>query len=314
MHSVYLLTMTVRPRKSPPPPLTIIGLGPVGKALACAFTRAGSAGLTLIGRGRPGEQTLARALKARYLPDLSRLVQDNGFIVICVKDSQILSISRQLARLKMRWNRLTILHTSGVLGSEVLKPLASKGASVAAWHPYMTFPKLSVRRAGSGEPPVRRAGSQALPESGAGLFAGVTFGVSGDPQAVQAASRLSRALGGRPLRLREEDRILYHLSAVLSCGFVAADLLLAVRVLKSIGLSEKRALETVLPIASQTLQNVAELGPQRALTGPAVRGDTATIRKHLRALRKLDPELARVYATVSRHLLKRKTHTQEGVG
>jgi len=80
---------------------------------------------------------------------------------------------------------------------------------------------------------------------------------------------------------------------------------MAVRVLKKIGLSEKRALETVLPIASQTLRNVAELGPRRALTGPAVRGDQATIRKHLRALRKLDPELARVYATLSRHLLKR---------
>ncbi|MCX6601908.1 MAG: DUF2520 domain-containing protein [bacterium] len=287
--------MTVRPRKSPPPPLTIIGLGPVGKALACAFTRAGSAGLTLIGRGRPGEQTLARALKARYLPDLSRLIQNNGFIIICVKDSQIAYVSRQLAQLRIGWNRLTILHTSGVLGGDVLKALASKGAAVAAWHPYMTFPKLSVRR----------AGSPTLPESGGGLFAGVTFGISGEMRAVQAASRLSRALGGRPLRLREEDRILYHLSAVLSCGFVAADLLLAVRVLKSIGLSEKRALETVLPIASQTLQNVAELGPQRALTGPAVRGDLATIRKHLRALKKSDPHLARVYAAVSRHLLKR---------
>jgi predicted short-subunit dehydrogenase-like oxidoreductase (DUF2520 family) len=158
----------------------------------------------------------------------------------------------------------------------------------------MTFPKLSVRR----------AGSATLPESGAGLFWGVTFGVSGDPRAVRAANRLTRALGGRPLRLREEDRILYHLSAVLACGFVAADLLLAVRVLKRIGVSEKRALEAVLPIASQTLKNIAELGSARALTGPAIRGDATTIKKHLRALRKLDPELARVYASVSRHLLK----------
>jgi predicted short-subunit dehydrogenase-like oxidoreductase (DUF2520 family) len=287
--TVYLLTMPARPRKSPLPPVTIIGLGGTGQALARAFARAGSAGLTLIGRGRPGERALSRALKARYLPDLTRLIQDHGFIIICVKDSQIARVARQLARLGIGWNRLTILHTSGVLGSEVLKPLAVKGASVAAWHPYMTFPK-------GGKPDG---------------FAGVTFGVSGDPLAVRAANRLTRALGGRPLRLREEDRVLYHLSAVLSCGFVAADLQMAVRVLKSIGLSEKRALETVLPIASQTLRNVAKLGPQRALTGPAVRGDLATIRKHLRALRKLDPELAQVYATISHHLLKRKTHTQE---
>jgi predicted short-subunit dehydrogenase-like oxidoreductase (DUF2520 family) len=283
MLTAYLLTMPARPRKSPLPPVTIIGLGGTGQALARASARAGFGQLTLVGRRRTGEQTLARALKARYLPDLSRLAQDRGFIVICVKDSQIAQVSRQLARLNTRWTDLAVLHTSGVLGSEVLRPLASKGASVAAWHPYMTFPK--------GGKPV-------------GL-AGVTFGVSGNPRAVRAANRLTRALGGRPLRLREQDRILYHLSAVLACGFVAANLEMAVRVLKKIGLSERRALETVLPIASQTLKNVAELGPTRALTGPAVRGDLATIRKHLRALKKSDPHLARVYAAVSRHLLKR---------
>jgi len=302
--SPYLLTMSVRPRKSPLPPLTIIGLGGVGSALSRAVAGAGFRGLTLVGRGRPGERTLARALKARYLSDLRRLTQDHGFIVVCVKDIQITSVAHHLSRLKIGWNRFTVLHTSGVLGSDVLKPLASKGASVAAWHPYQTFPRLSVRR----------AGSATLPESGPGLFFGVTFGISGDPRAVRAAKRLTRTLGGKPLRLREEDRVLYHLSAVLSCGFVAADLEMAVRVLKSIGLSEKRALEAILPIASQTLKNVAEHGPARALTGPAVRGDKETIRKHLRALQKLDPELAQVYATVSRHLLKHKTHTQEGVG
>jgi predicted short-subunit dehydrogenase-like oxidoreductase (DUF2520 family) len=303
--SPYLLNMPV--------PITIIGLGSVGQALARAFHRARLGELALIGRGRPGERTLARALKARYLPDLHGLRQDRGFIIICVKDNQIATIARHLARLKLDWKRITTLHTSGVWGSDMLKPLAFKGAAVAAWHPFMTFPKTSARRAGSveyqfrragsGDSSSRRAGSPTLPESA--LFRGVTFGVSGEPRAVRAANRLTRSLGGRPLRLREEDRVLYHLSAVLACGFVAANLDMAVRVLKKIGLSEKRALETVLPIASQTLKNVTALGTSRALTGPAVRGDHETIRKHLRALRKLDPELARLYATVSRHLLKR---------
>ena len=271
--SPYLLDMPV--------PLTIIGLGPVGQTLARAINRAGFHNPTLIGRGRPGERALARALKARYLPDLRHLIQGNGFIIICVKDNQITSAARQLARLKLDWKRLIVLHASGVFGSDVLKPLAATGASVAAWHPYMTFPK--------GGSPVG--------------FGGVTFGISGEVRAVRAANRLTRALGGKPLKLHEEDRVLYHLSAVLACGFVAADLEMAVRVLKKIGLSERRALETILPIASQTLKNVRNLGPRRALTGPAVRGDKETIRKHLRALRKLDPKLAHVYATVSRHQL-----------
>jgi predicted short-subunit dehydrogenase-like oxidoreductase (DUF2520 family) len=279
----YLLNMPARPRKSPLPPVTLVGLGGVGRALAHAIREAGCRELVLIGRGRRGERSLAHALKARHLSNLRQLTQDHGLIVICARDNQIASVAQELTRLKLNWSRLTVLHTSGVLGSAVLKPLASKSAAVAAWHPYMTFPK--------GGQPVS--------------FAGVTFGTSGDVQAMRAAGRLARMLGGRPLRLREQDRALYHLSAVLACGFVAANLDLAVSVLKKIGLSEKRALETVLPIASQTLENVAELGPKRALTGPAVRGDTATIRKHLRELRKLDPELARYYVTVSRYLLRK---------
>jgi predicted short-subunit dehydrogenase-like oxidoreductase (DUF2520 family) len=272
--------MPALPRKNPRISLTVIGLGPVGQAVACALSRSGKFDLILIGRDRAGEKRLAKALKSQYLSNIKQLAQDSGIVIICIKDNQIKSFIRQYVRLKPNWSRFTVLHTSGVLGSDVLKPLASKGASVAAWHPYQTFP---------------RRGWQ--PD-----FAGVTFGISGDARAMRVAGRLTRMLGGKPLRIRDEDRVLYHLSAVLACGFVAADLEMAVRVLKKIGLSEKRALEAIMPIATQTLKNATALGPARALTGPAVRKDEATIRKHLQALRKNDPDLAQVYTAVSRYL------------
>lgn len=265
-------------------PLTIIGLGPVGQALACALVRTKRLDLTLIGRGRPGEKRLAKALKTQYLSKLKNLQQNGGYVILCVNNSQIKTIVRYFTHSDNNWNRFTVLHTSGVLGSEVLKPLASRGASVAAWHPYQTFPKRGKH-----------------PD-----FAGVTFGISGDPRAARAANRLTRLLGGKPLRVRDEDRALYHLSAVFACGFVAADLDMAVRVLKTIGLSEKRAREAIIPIAMQTLKNAAALGPARALTGPAVRKDKATIRKHLEALKKVNPEQVQVYAAVSRYLQNHK--------
>ena len=44
------------------------------------------------------------------------------------------------------------------------------------------------------------------------------------------------------------------------------------------------SLEDFLPLAEQSLRDVKEVGPQDALTGPASRGDMATIDAHLAAL------------------------------
>ncbi|RPH92716.1 DUF2520 domain-containing protein [candidate division KSB1 bacterium] len=262
-----------------PIPITIIGLGAVGTALARTFAHKKIGPLILVGKGRVRERRLAREIKAKYLTDPSQL-KNNGFIIICVKDSQIASISRGLASQSLPWKRLTVLHTSGTLGKEVLKELEACGAGVAAWHPYQTFP----------------------PTSREVSLKGITFGIEGNPRGNRDAFKLARVIGGVPLRVRAADRVLYHLSAVFACGFVAGDLLIAVDILKKIGLSEKRALKAVLPIAAETVKNVQKLGPAGALTGPAVRGDIKTIQKHLRALKKSDPQLIKLYRSMSRHV------------
>ena len=100
-----------------------------------------------------------------------------------------------------------------------------------------------------------------------------------------------------------QQRVLYHLAAVLSCGMVSANLLMAQQVLCSLGISERRALEAILPILAETLRNIKELGIRDSMTGPAVRGDRDTIRHHLRELKKLDPGLAKVYNEMSKWVL-----------
>lgn len=258
-------------------PVTIVGMGAVGSALARAAKAASFSCITLVGKGHPGEQRLDRALKVGHLRHVTELQQEQGFIILAVREAQIAAVVHDLTSLLVPWWKVTVLHTSGPLGAEILCPLASLGAGVAAWHPYQTFPRRAKR----------------------GSLQGVTFGTDGNRKGILAANRLTRALGGLPLRVPEQDRLLYHLSAVLSCGFVAADLQMATEVLKKIGVSDRRALQTVLPIARETLKQVGELGVRSAMTGPAVRGDLATIQRHLAALMKAAPEMLRVYAAVT---------------
>ena len=59
-------------------------------------------------------------------------------------------------------------------------------------------------------------------------------------------------------------------------------------------------LEDFLPLAQNALSDVIELGPRRALTGPAARGDVATLDAHLEAI----PESTRpLYVALIREAL-----------
>ena len=59
--------------------------------------------------------------------------------------------------------------------------------------------------------------------------------------------------------------------------------------------------EVFMPLVEASITNVAELGPHKALTGPAARGDIGTIGKHREALEARHPdELAGYDALVER--------------
>jgi predicted short-subunit dehydrogenase-like oxidoreductase (DUF2520 family) len=55
--------------------------------------------------------------------------------------------------------------------------------------------------------------------------------------------------------------------------------------------------DAYLDLVRATIENVAELGPRDALTGPAARGDWSTIERHLAAL---PPDEREAYETMVR--------------
>jgi predicted short-subunit dehydrogenase-like oxidoreductase (DUF2520 family) len=59
----------------------------------------------------------------------------------------------------------------------------------------------------------------------------------------------------------------------------------------------------MLPIVRQTIANYAALGGAGAFSGPIVRGDAETVRKHLQAVREV-PEATDVYLALARAALR----------
>jgi predicted short-subunit dehydrogenase-like oxidoreductase (DUF2520 family) len=108
------------------------------------------------------------------------------------------------------------------------------------------------------------------------LRSGITFAVAGDAM----ATTLGRALGGRCIEIDDDHRAGYHAAACIASNHLVALLGQVQRVAAAAGLG----VDAFLPLAAAALQDVADLGPAAALTGPAARGDAATVARHRAAV------------------------------
>jgi predicted short-subunit dehydrogenase-like oxidoreductase (DUF2520 family) len=176
-----------------------------------------------------------------------------------VPDSKIADVAAELSG--ETWRGKIAFHPSGVLTSDALASLRKRGASVASLHPLMTF----------------------VPGSTPDL-SGVMFAAEGDIRAVRAARRIVSNLGGEMVVLRKQDKAAYHAFATMICPLFVSLLASAERMADVARISRTQARQRMLPIIQQALQNHVRLGPEKAFTGPIVRGDVETIKLHLKAL------------------------------
>jgi pantoate--beta-alanine ligase len=115
------------------------------------------------------------------------------------------------------------------------------------------------------------------PEVGARRLAGgAWFAVTGDDLAAQVV----RDLGGHVVQVADAHRAAYHAAACIASNHVVTVLAQAERVAAAAGVP----FEAYLDLVRETVDNVASLGAPAALTGPAARGDEATLLRHLAAL------------------------------
>lgn len=165
-----------------------------------------------------------------------------------------------------------VVHLAGSLGLEALEPHVKRGAV----HPLVSIPAAQI-------------GAERL-------LAGAWFAVAGD----EIATRMVDDLGGRWFHVGDEDRALYHAAAVIASNHLVALLGQVDRIARGIGVP----FSAYIDLARTTVDNVAELGPHDALTGPVARGDWATVARHLAALDPSEREAYEVMAHAARRLVE----------
>jgi predicted short-subunit dehydrogenase-like oxidoreductase (DUF2520 family) len=97
-----------------------------------------------------------------------------------------------------------------------------------------------------------------------------------------------------------KQRMMVHLAAVFASNFTNAMLVHASEIIKA----SKLNFDLLAPLVAETFEKSFELGPERAQTGPARRGDLEILEKHLEMLNNL-PEKDAVYQLISQQILDR---------
>gem|GEM_PF-10599 len=209
-----------------------------------------------IGPGRAG-RSLAQALGAAGWHVTGLLGRDDDptdaasgvdVLVIATPDDAISAVAQAVRPDP----RCVVVHLAASLGIGALEPHPRRGAM----HPLVPLP---------------------TPEIGARRLAqGISFAVAGDP----LVCTIVESLGGRALHVADVDRAAYHAAASIAANHVVALLGQVERVAGTAGLE----LDAFLDLTRAALDDVARLGPAHALTGPAARGDWATLERHRQAL------------------------------
>ncbi len=253
------------------PVVGIVGAGAVGTALGVALDRAGwPVGAVASRDAGRRERFRERVPGARAFAEVTALIDDVELVLLAVPDDVIRSVAASI-RL---YAGQAVVHTSGLLGAEVLEPAMAAGTQAGAFHPLVAFADL---------------------ERALESLRGATIAIEGDDELAAHLADMAEAIGGVPVRLTPGSKPAYHAAAVLAAGGVVALLDTIREVAQSMGLDEAGALDIYLPLLQQTLANARGLGVAAALTGPATRGDAGTVAAHVEALRSLAPDTLPVY-------------------
>ena len=245
--------------------VSVIGVGRMGGALAIALSRVGFRVERLAYRSAVPAQTIVAAIRpSPAVISSDQLACLDSDIVLLTAGDMELADAADLAAPLMK-DGAVLLHTSGALTSDVLEKAAARGVATGSMHPLVSISD---------------------PELGAERFAGAYFCVEGTPPAAAAARVIAAALGGNPFVIEKGYKPLYHASAVLASGHLAALLSAAVRTLSACGIEAALAKEILTPLVKSSVANAQAQELSAALTGPFARVDPEAVSRHLDAFEK----------------------------
>ena len=254
----------------------VVGAGRVGAVLGAALARAGhrvTGAYAVSDASRDRAETL---LPGVPVADVRTVVAGAELVVLAVPDDALTGLVEGLAATGGWQAGQIVVHTSGRHGVRVLEPARRRHALPVALHPAMTFTGTAMDL---------------------DRLSDCTFGVTTDEELRPVAEALVLEMGGTPVWVAEEDRVLYHCALAHGANHVTTLVAEAMDLLDRAGIAEPH--RVLAPLMQAALDNALRMG-DAALTGPVSRGDVGTVGDHLDALARVAPEIRRTYVALAR--------------
>ncbi|MFM9946209.1 MAG: Rossmann-like and DUF2520 domain-containing protein [Bacteroidia bacterium] len=247
--------------------ITLVGSGNVAWHLAKAFDLAGHQIHQIVSRNEIAGKELAKNYAAFFENKLENVFEDSDFVFLTLPDKAI-----EAAIQKIKAGGPIFLHCAG---SCSLTALSNFKKNTGVFYPLQTFTK----------------------ERKLNFFDVPVFVEASDQSTFQKIWDLADSISNTVKHLDSEKRLYLHLAAVVANNFTNHLLFQAEKVM----MMNELPLEWLKPLVEETVKKAFELGPENSQTGPAMRHDETTLKKHLKILES-NPELKELYEVISRDI------------
>ena len=246
--------------------IVIIGTGNTATVLGRKLKTAGHKIVQVFGRDTSAASKLAYELGTESTNYWNVVTREADLYILAVSDIAIKEILEEL-----RLPDKTIVHTAASVSKDVLKS-ASK-------HFGVFYPLQSLKKEVGHVPEIP-----------------IIIDAS-DESTLKELEILAYSISEQVIEASDEQRMKLHLAAVIVNNFVNHLYALAEAYCNSEGLD----FNLLLPLIKETAERINHISPSQTQTGPALRNDKDTIKKHLELLKKY-PHLREIYETFTRSI------------
>ena len=264
------------------PALSIVGPGRVGTAIGVLAAEAAWPVIAIGGRDRDKTTRAARRIGERVRAcSVLEAARRGHLVFITVSDDAIEPVCDNIARQNGFNIHSIVVHCSGALSSDILSSARNScRCLVVSMHPLQTF---------------------ATVDSACAKLKGTYCFCEGDKGGLPVIESLAKRIGMIPVHIHNSSKVLYHAAAVFACNYLVTLMDAAIETANLAKIDRSTAWSAFVPLVVSTIENISEIGQDRALTGPIARGDITTIAQHIEKLELVEPSLASMYRAMARH-------------
>lgn len=270
--------------------IAVIGAGRLGTTIAYTIALKNKKNINIISMSSITTKSLNRAKKILgnfskkilFTKNNKKAAAKANCIFICTPDDIIKKVCSELfdqkkqTKTEQKKENISVIHFSGSKPLKDLESARRTGALTLSIHPLKSLASI-----------------QGAIKTMKNTEYGITFNT---PEEEEIAKKIVETLGGHSIIVEDNKKPLYHAAACIASNYLVTLIDYAVYINEKIGIKPEDSIKGLLSLVEGTVKNIGGGGTKKSLTGPIARGDTGTIKDHMKNFKKhLSDKDAEIY-------------------